>query len=159
MKSTRSGQRKYSCRVHGDYRQYEHLLMHYKSWCIVWVSLAIVPYGLVIIASNINLHWAMYFLQSLLSPVIVPLLLSITWAKCTSQAVIAGTGICWKNINNTTKFWGAIFERNPHSWNTSKFFPYLYFAYPYFLQNNTQHLHSSNWALVFARLSQRMNNE
>ncbi|KAK3100027.1 hypothetical protein FSP39_013645 [Pinctada imbricata] len=82
---------KYSCPIHGDYRSYESLLMHYKSWCIVWVTLAIIPYGLVLIASNINLHWALYFLQSLLSPFIVPLLLSITWSKCTSQAVIAGS--------------------------------------------------------------------
>ena len=91
VKSKRNFMKSYSCQLHGNYRLYENLLKHYKSWCMMWVSLAIVPFGLIMFSSGINLYWALFFLPSLLSPFIVPLLLTITWAKCTGPAIIAGT--------------------------------------------------------------------
>ncbi|XP_061164269.1 uncharacterized protein LOC133173296 [Saccostrea echinata] len=81
----------YTCPVHGDYRHYEDLLMHYKSWCIVWVTIAIIPFSLIIYASNINLTWVIFFLQGTLSPCALPLLLAITWTRCTASGVIAGS--------------------------------------------------------------------
>lgn len=80
----------YTCPLHGDYRHYEDLLMHYKSWCIVWVTVAVIPFALIIYASNINLTWVIFFLQGVLSPCALPLLLAIIWARCTSSAVIVG---------------------------------------------------------------------
>ncbi|KAL4230109.1 hypothetical protein ACF0H5_010494 [Mactra antiquata] len=38
----------YVCKIHGDYRKYEDGLLRYKSWCMMWVIIAIVPYGLII---------------------------------------------------------------------------------------------------------------
>lgn len=81
---------RYVCTRHGTYRHYEDLLIHHKSWCIVWVTIAVVPYGLVIMASGVNLNWAVFTLQALLSPFLIPLLLTIAWSKSTAAGVIAG---------------------------------------------------------------------
>lgn len=82
---------RYVCTRHGTYRHYEDLLIHHKSWCIVWVTIAVVPYGLVIMASGVNLNWAVFTLQALLSPFLIPLLLTIAWSKSTAAGVIAGS--------------------------------------------------------------------
>ncbi|XP_052720836.1 uncharacterized protein LOC128192294 isoform X2 [Crassostrea angulata] len=80
----------YTCPIHGDYRHYEDLLMHHKSWCIVWVTISVIPYALVVYASNINLTWVIFFMQGTISPFAIPLLLAIIWSRCTSSGVITG---------------------------------------------------------------------
>ncbi|XP_021367074.1 uncharacterized protein LOC110459236 [Mizuhopecten yessoensis] len=82
---------RYGCTKHGLYRHYEDLLIHNKSWCIVWVTIAVVPYGLVIMASGVNLNWAIFTLQALISPFLIPILLTIAWPKSTAAGVIAGS--------------------------------------------------------------------
>ncbi|KAJ8311971.1 hypothetical protein KUTeg_009344 [Tegillarca granosa] len=82
---------RYNCQIHGLYRHYEDLLIDRKGWCIVWVTIAIVPYGLIIISSGVNLNWAVFTMQSLISPFLTPLLLTIAWSKSTSAGVIAGS--------------------------------------------------------------------
>ncbi|XP_069128805.1 uncharacterized protein [Argopecten irradians] len=82
---------RYVCTTHGLYRHYEDLLIHYKSWCIVWVTIGVVPYGLIVMASGVNLNWAVFTLQALLSPFLVPLLLTIAWSKSTAVGVISGS--------------------------------------------------------------------
>ena len=80
----------YACQFHGSLRTYEDRLKHYKSWCMIFVSLGIVPFGLIVLSSGMTLFWAIFCLPTLISPCIVPLLLTITWAKCTGPAVITG---------------------------------------------------------------------
>ncbi|XP_052796658.1 uncharacterized protein LOC128229052 [Mya arenaria] len=80
----------YTCSVHGDYRRYEDGLMHYKSWCMVWVVILIVPYGLLISETNMNVNWATLGLQILTCPFLMPLFLTITWSKATAKGVISG---------------------------------------------------------------------
>ncbi|XP_053398879.1 uncharacterized protein LOC128556922 [Mercenaria mercenaria] len=80
----------YACTVHGRYRQYEDGLMRYKSWCMVWVVVCIVPYGLLVSETGMNVNWATLGTQVLTSPFLWPLFLTITWSKATSQGVIAG---------------------------------------------------------------------
>lgn len=89
----------YTCPVHGDYRHYEDLLMHHKSWCIVWVTISVIPYALVVYASNINLTWVIFFMQGTISPFAIPLLLAIIWSRCTSSGVITGTCICFACVS------------------------------------------------------------
>ena len=72
------------------YKQYEQLLLSYKSWTLVWITVAIVPYGLLIMYVDINLTWGMFFLQTLLSGFITPMLLTVAWERCTAKAVIIG---------------------------------------------------------------------
>ncbi|WAR19085.1 hypothetical protein MAR_000923, partial [Mya arenaria] len=33
----------YQCRVHGHFREYTDLLGHHKNWCLLWVTMAIIP--------------------------------------------------------------------------------------------------------------------
>ncbi|WAQ99316.1 DUR3-like protein, partial [Mya arenaria] len=80
----------YTCSVHGDYRRYEDGLMRYKSWCMVWVVILIVPYGLLISETDMNVNWATLGLQVLTCPFLVPLFLTITWSKATAKGVISG---------------------------------------------------------------------
>ncbi|KAL5012792.1 hypothetical protein ScPMuIL_011343 [Solemya velum] len=81
----------YSCPTHGLYRHYEDILLRYKSWCIMWVVLLIIPYGLVILSTGVDLNWVVMTSQSIMSPFLIPLLLTITWSKSTASATIAGS--------------------------------------------------------------------
>lgn len=80
----------YTCPRHGSYRQYEDLLIRQKTWCIIWVTLAHIPFGLFLLSTDVNLHWCLYVLEVLLAPFLIPLLLTLTWAKTTGSAVITG---------------------------------------------------------------------
>ncbi|XP_060573870.1 uncharacterized protein LOC132731673 [Ruditapes philippinarum] len=80
----------YTCSTHGKYRQYEDGLIRYKSWCMIWVVICIVPYGLLVSETGMNVNWATLGSQVLTSPFLWPLFLTITWSKATAQGVIAG---------------------------------------------------------------------
>ncbi|KAH3843782.1 uncharacterized protein LOC127878035 [Dreissena polymorpha] len=80
----------YTCSIHGKYRKYEDGLMRYKSWCMVWVVILIVPYGLLVSETNMNVNWATLSLQVLTCPFLVPLISTISWSKTTSKGVISG---------------------------------------------------------------------
>ena len=73
-----------------QYRHYEDLLMQYKSWSMVWVVICIVPFGLLIIESGMNLNWAYMAAQVFIAPFITPLFLTIGWAGAKANALIAG---------------------------------------------------------------------
>ncbi|KAK3610644.1 hypothetical protein CHS0354_028024 [Potamilus streckersoni] len=82
---------KYNCQIHGKYRHYEDMLMQQKSWCMIWVVILMIPYGLLILETNINLTWAVYFGQTLLSPFLPPIFLTtMSWTRATSSGVISG---------------------------------------------------------------------
>ncbi|VDI41963.1 Hypothetical predicted protein [Mytilus galloprovincialis] len=81
----------YECSVHGRYRRYEDELLHYKNWCMIWVTIGIVPYGLLIVNLGVNLNWAVFTLQGVYSAFLCPLLMTIVWSKCTAKAIITGS--------------------------------------------------------------------
>ena len=64
--------------------------IYFQSWCMVWVVICIVPYGLLVSETGMNVNWATLSTQVLTSPFLWPLFLTITWSKATSQGVIAG---------------------------------------------------------------------
>ncbi|XP_052090895.1 uncharacterized protein LOC127727820 [Mytilus californianus] len=74
-----------------QYRRYEDELLHYKSWCMIWITIGIVPYGLIILNSGVNLNWVMFTLQGVLNAFPFPLLMTVVWSKCTAKAVITGS--------------------------------------------------------------------
>ncbi|XP_045204552.2 uncharacterized protein LOC123557251 [Mercenaria mercenaria] len=80
----------YRCQYHGRYRQYQERMLMYKSWCILWVTIAIVPLGLAVIASGVDLNWVMMngFIVTL--PCFPPVVLSIFWSKTSRAGVISG---------------------------------------------------------------------
>jgi Na+/proline symporter len=57
---------------------------------MIWVVISIVPYGLLVSETGMNVNWATLSAQALTSPFLWPLFLTITWSKATSQGVIAG---------------------------------------------------------------------
>lgn len=57
---------------------------------MIWVTIGIVPYGLIIVNLGVNLNWAVFTLQGVYSAFICPLLMTIVWSKCTAKAIITG---------------------------------------------------------------------
>lgn len=82
--------RPYICATHGRFRSYMDFLFEFKNWCIVMVTVCIVPLGLVVFESGIDLNWIFYVGAILTIPCFPPVLLSIVWVKATSQGLIAG---------------------------------------------------------------------
>ena len=58
---------------------------------MVFVFAYIVPFGLIIIESGMNLNWASMTAQVFLAPFLTPLFLTIFWSGAQGPALIAGT--------------------------------------------------------------------
>ncbi|XP_012936448.1 uncharacterized protein LOC106011420 [Aplysia californica] len=84
-------QRVYSCSYHGDYRSYLDQLVTFKSWCILWVTIALVPVGLVIDVSGVDLNYVMVCGFILTTPSFPPALMAIIWTKTSGLGVIVGS--------------------------------------------------------------------
>ena len=82
--------RQYNCRFHGDYRCYQDKLFRYKSWCILWVTICIIPLGIAVKASGIDLNWAMLFGFMVTLPCFPPVVLATFWSKTSGPGVISG---------------------------------------------------------------------
>ncbi|XP_052797300.1 uncharacterized protein LOC128229424 [Mya arenaria] len=82
--------KQFRCRYHGLYRQYQLRMLDYKSWCILWVTIAIIPIGLCVIASGVDLNWVMLngFIVTL--PCFPPVVLAIFWSRTSRAGVISG---------------------------------------------------------------------
>ena len=80
----------YTCKTHGDYKEYQETLLNYKNWCIVLCTFFSVPLCLFCWAVNLNLAWTYYFTGILISSSVVPIAMSILWARATSTGVISG---------------------------------------------------------------------
>nr|ARQ84970.1 DUR3-like urea-proton symporter [Tridacna squamosa] len=81
----------YKCSIHGKYRHYEDGLMRYKTWCMVWIVIGVVPLGLILSETSINVNWTTLGMQVFTSPFLVPLFLTISWSKATAQGVVSGS--------------------------------------------------------------------
>merc|ERR1712055_966303 len=80
----------YTCKAHGAYKEYQEHLLNYKNWCIVLCTFLSVPLCLFCWAVNLNLAWTYYFTGILISSSVVPIAMSIMWARATSTGVIFG---------------------------------------------------------------------
>jgi len=80
----------YKCSVHGAYKEYQEQLLNYKNWCIVLCTFFSVPLCLFCWAVNLNLAWTYYFTGILISSSVVPIAITIMWARATSTGVISG---------------------------------------------------------------------
>ncbi|CAC5371237.1 DUR3 [Mytilus coruscus] len=81
----------YVCALHGPYRLYEDELLRYKSWCLMWITIAVIPFGLIIVNSKMNLTWACFALQAGLAAFVPPMFLVLIWSKLTSKGLIIGS--------------------------------------------------------------------
>lgn len=80
----------YCCPVHKDYKAYQECLLNYKNWCIVLCTFLSIPLCLFCWAVNLNLTWTYYFTGILIASSVVPIALSILWARATSTGMISG---------------------------------------------------------------------
>merc|ERR1719297_535544 len=80
----------YTCPIHKDYKEYQEHLLNYKNWCIVITTFFSIPLCLFCWAVNLNLTWTYYFTGILIASSVVPIALSILWARATSSGMIAG---------------------------------------------------------------------
>ncbi|XP_076468357.1 uncharacterized protein LOC143299112 [Babylonia areolata] len=83
--------RPYTCPTHGRYRHYMDFLFEFKNWCIVMVTICIVPLGLLVFEAGIDLNWIFYVGAILTIPCFPPVVLSIAWVKATSQGLVLGS--------------------------------------------------------------------
>ena len=80
----------YTCPVHREYKEYQEHLLNYKNWCIVICTFLSVPLCLFCWTVNLNLAWTYYFTGILISSSVVPIAMSITWARATAAGLISG---------------------------------------------------------------------
>merc|ERR1719468_685039 len=80
----------YTCPIHKDFKEYQEHLLNYKNWCIVLTTFFSIPLCLFCWAVNLNLTWTYYFTGILIASSVVPIALSILWARATSYGMIAG---------------------------------------------------------------------
>jgi Na+/proline symporter len=87
------------CIVHGAYKTYQECLLNYKNWCIVICTLLSIPLCLFCYAVDLDLEWTYYFTGILIASSVVPISLSILWARATSSGMVAGVvGGCLSGI-------------------------------------------------------------
>ncbi|OWF45141.1 urea active transporter 1 [Mizuhopecten yessoensis] len=81
----------YKCPVHGPYRMYQDHLIDFKNWCIIWVAIAIIPVGLMIFSSGIDLNWIFFVGAIVIIPAFPAIILAVMWEKETSEGIITGS--------------------------------------------------------------------
>ncbi|KAK0050544.1 urea-proton symporter DUR3-like isoform X1, partial [Biomphalaria pfeifferi] len=84
-------QKIYKCQYHGDYRAYLDSLVSFKSWCILWVTIGLVPVGMVLQVSGVDLNYVMVCGFILTTPSFPPALMAILWSKTSALGVIVGS--------------------------------------------------------------------
>ena len=57
---------------------------------MIWVVVLIVPYGLLISETGMNVNWATLSTQVMTTPFLCPLFFTLAWSKATAKGVIAG---------------------------------------------------------------------
>ncbi len=79
----------FTCPVHKDYKEYQEKLLNYKNWSIVVCTFLSIPLCLFCWAVNLDLSWTYYFTGILISSSVVPIALSILWARTTAAGETA----------------------------------------------------------------------
>ena len=75
------------------------MLLNYKNWCIVICTLLMIPLCLFCYAVGLDLGWTYYFTGILIASSVVPISMSILWARATSKGMISGVvGGCLSGI-------------------------------------------------------------
>merc|ERR1712012_408655 len=80
----------YTCPAHGAYKEYQEHLLNYKNWCIVLCTFLSIPLCLFCWAVDLNLAWTYYFTGILISSSVIPIAMSILWARATSYGLVSG---------------------------------------------------------------------
>merc|ERR1711970_1297276 len=79
-----------ACKAHGAYKEYQEHLLNYKNWCIILCTFLSIPLCLFCWAVDLNLAWTYYFTGILISSSVIPIAMSILWARATSYGLVSG---------------------------------------------------------------------
>ena len=86
----------FRCPQHGEYRMYQDSLVAFKSWCILWVTLALVPFGLLVHAAGLDLNWVLLTGCIVTIPCFPGVVLSLVWVKASAVGLAVGeSGSLW----------------------------------------------------------------
>merc|ERR1712079_793063 len=80
----------YTCKAHWAYKEYQEHLLNYKNWCIILCTFLSIPLCLFCWAVDLNLAWTYYFTGILISSSVIPIAMSILWARATSYGLVSG---------------------------------------------------------------------
>merc|ERR1711974_567856 len=61
-----------------------------KNWCIILCTFLSIPLCLFCWAVDLNLAWTYYFTGILISSSVIPIAMSILWARATSYGLVSG---------------------------------------------------------------------
>ncbi|PVD26613.1 hypothetical protein C0Q70_14290 [Pomacea canaliculata] len=81
----------YTCEVHGQYRSYQDIMVRFKNWCIMGVTLGIVPFGLIMISTGVDLNWIFLTGCIVTIPCFPGSVLCILWVKVTAKGMVIGS--------------------------------------------------------------------
>ncbi|XP_052808027.1 uncharacterized protein LOC128236928 [Mya arenaria] len=80
----------YTCRVHGNFREYTDILGALKNWCLLWVTLAIIPITIAVHTLKINLSLTYLSFGITTNSAVLPIVLSLFWGRLTGSAMVSG---------------------------------------------------------------------
>merc|ERR1711910_268277 len=80
----------FTCEAHGAFKEYQEHLLNYKNWCIILCTFLSIPLCLFCWAVDLNLAWTYYFTGILISSSVIPIAMSILWARATATGLIWG---------------------------------------------------------------------
>ncbi|CAG5128742.1 unnamed protein product, partial [Candidula unifasciata] len=80
----------YNCSYHGNFRAYQDSLIDFKNWCILWITLGLIPFGLALNSSGVDLNWTMVTGVVVTVPCFPGVLFCILWSKLTTLGLIIG---------------------------------------------------------------------
>ncbi|KAK7450506.1 hypothetical protein BaRGS_00039937, partial [Batillaria attramentaria] len=87
----KSIRREYKCRIHGAFREYTEYLLSLRNWCMVWVTMSILPLTVLLYMAQLSLGWVYLFMGVLVGSAVVPITLCMFWGRLTGTAMIAGS--------------------------------------------------------------------
>ena len=79
----------FTCEAHGAFKEYQEHLLNYKNWCIILCTFLSIPLCLFCWAVDLNLAWTYYFTGILISSSVIPIAMSILWARATSYGLVS----------------------------------------------------------------------
>ncbi|KAK7097666.1 uncharacterized protein [Littorina saxatilis] len=92
----------FRCPHHGDYRMYQASLLTFKNWCILWVTIALLPFGLIVHAAGLDLNWVILTGSIATIPCFPGVVLSLVWVKASAVGLVTGSVgglVCGISVN------------------------------------------------------------
>ncbi|BFZ23564.1 hypothetical protein BsWGS_26603 [Bradybaena similaris] len=81
----------YRCQCHGSYRVYNDYLGHLTRWTVIWTTMAVIPFTVILQMIQASLGWVYLFMGILIGSAVIPITLTMFWERLTCEGMISGT--------------------------------------------------------------------